>query len=409
MDIKAKPLLKRLGIAGATTFVVALAFFAGFYVNANAPAYSNIIQVGTNQNNVDMSAFWKAWQILQEEYVPTGVAATTTISDETKVYGAIKGLAESLGDPFTTFLTPDEAKTFTSDLSGSLQGIGAILGIEDDNLTVLSTIKDSPAEKAGILGGDTILKVGDTSTESITVDKAVQLIRGPKGTSVKLTLYREGKGQFIVTIIRDNITTPVVTTKQYPNGIFLITLSSFTENSPDLFRSALREFVNSGSKKLIIDLRNNTGGYLDAAVDMASWFLPTGKTIVTEDYGKSADPMVFRSKGYNLFSSDMKVTILVNEYTASASEILAGALRDNDKAVVVGEKTYGKGSVQELIPLTKDTLLKVTVARWLTPKGISLSQDGIVPDHVVELTADDVKTKKDPQLDKALEIARTLR
>ncbi|MFA6050496.1 MAG: S41 family peptidase [Candidatus Paceibacterota bacterium] len=400
-----KPLAKRLAMIAGATVIIAMAFFAGLYINSEKSAlYAKITDSGSTAEDVDMRPFWKAWEILQSEYVPTGTVATTTVSEQDKVYGAIAGLAASLGDPYTSFLTPEEAKTFTTDLSGSLQGIGAVLGLEEGVLTVVSVIKESPAERAGLQAGDSIVKVDEKLTKDLDVDQAVQLIRGPKGTSVTLLIHRESRTDFPMTIVRDNITTPVVTTKQYPNGVFLITLASFTQNSPDLFRSALRDFVNSGSTKLIIDLRNNTGGYLDAAVDMASWFLPTGEIIVTEDYGKSADPMIYRSKGYNLFNRDLKVTLLVNAYTASASEILAGALRDSGKAIIVGEKTYGKGSVQELIPITPDTLLKVTVARWFTPKGTSISINGIIPDHVVELTEEDIKAKRDPQLDKALQV-----
>jgi carboxyl-terminal processing protease len=400
-----KPLAKRLAMIAGATVIIAIAFFAGLYINSEKSSlYAKITDGGSNAEDVDMRAFWKAWEILQKDYVPTGTVATTTVSEQDKVYGAIAGLAASLGDPYTSFLTPEEAKSFTTDLSGSLQGIGAVLGLDEGVLTVVSIIKESPAERAGLQSGDAIIKVDEKLTKDLDIDQAVQIIRGPKGTSVTLLIKREGRADFPMTIVRDNITTPVVTTKQHPNGVFLITLASFTQNSPDLFRSALRDFVNSGSTKLILDLRNNTGGYLDASVDMASWFLPTGEIIVTEDYGKSADPMIYRSKGYDLFNKDLKVTILVNEYTASASEILAGALRDSGKAIIVGEKTYGKGSVQELIPITSDTLLKVTVARWFTPKGTSISVNGIVPDYEVKLTEEDIKAKRDPQLDKALQV-----
>ncbi len=405
-----KQIFKKLGMASLTAFVVAISFFAGLYVNAEKAAlYDKVtsISVGgaSTPQGVDLSPFWKAWTVINEEYVPTGIASTTVATNKDKVYGAIKGLASSLGDPFTVFLTPDEAKNFTTDLSGSLEGIGAVLSLQEGILTVSSTIKGSPAEKAGLLSGDVILKVGDTQTKGLDIDRAVQLIRGPKGTNVTLLIHRSGRPDYPVTMTRDTIKTPIVTTKQYPNSTFVITLASFTENSADLFRSALREFVNSGSKHLVLDLRNNTGGYLDAAVDMASWFLPAGQTIVTEDYGKNADPTVFQSKGYNLFNQNMKVVILVNENTASASEILSGALHDTGKAILVGKKTYGKGSVQELVPITSDTLLKVTVARWLTPKGTSISLNGITPDFTADLTLDDVKAGRDPQMERALDLA----
>ncbi len=405
-----KNIAQKLAILAASTFVVTLSFFVGVYVNAEkATLYTPGDSVLSGQaSSVDMRAFWKAWEVIKSEYVPTGAVSTTTVTDQAKVFGAIKGLAESLGDPYTTFLTPEEAKSLKSDLSGSLQGIGAILGLQDGVLTVVSTIKASPAEKTGLLAGDAIIKVNDKPTEGLGIDKAVQQIRGPKGTSVNLLIKRDGR-EFVMTIVRDNITTPIVTTKQYPNGVYLISVASFTETAPELFRTALRDFVNSGSTKLVIDMRNNTGGYLDAAIDMASWFLPSGQIVVTEDYGKSADPLVYRSKGYNLFNTALKVVILVNENTASAAEIFAGALKDNNKAVLVGKTTYGKGSVQELVPITSDTILKVTVARWLTPTGASISLGGIKPDYEVELKPEDIKAKRDPQLDRALEISGTLR
>lgn len=402
-------ILKKLGVVSGVTFVIAISFFAGLYVDATRLSVTtNVAGVSisdASHKDVDMTAFWKAWDILNTKYMGSG----TTTTNKQKVDGAIKGLADSLNDPYTTFFNAEENKNFQTDLSGTLEGIGAILNDKDGILSVVSVIKNSPAEKAGILPLDKITKIDDTSTMGIDIDKAVHLIRGKKGTSVKLEVVRNGGIQALhFTITRDTINTPVIETKKYPNGVFGIRINSFTSNSPDLFRDALREFVNSGDTQLMIDLRDNTGGYLDASVDMVSWFVPTGQTVVTEDFGKNNGTNIYRSKGYNLFNPNMKVVILVNENTASASEIFAGALRDYGKAVLVGTKTFGKGVVQELVPITDDTMLKVTIARWLTPKGTSLSHDGLNPDYEVHFTNEDVKNKVDVQLNKGLSVAGQL-
>ncbi len=202
---------------------------------------------------------------------------------------------------------------------------------------------------------------------------------------------------------RDVITVPTLSTKKLDNGIFMIQLYSFTGDSPNLFRNALREFMLSKSDKLILDLRGNPGGYLNAAVDMASWFLPQGKVIVREDYGGGQKEDTSKSKGYDIFTGKLKFVILIDGGSASASEILAGALHEYGKATLIGEKSFGKGSVQEVIQVTPDTSLKVTVARWLTPNGVSISDNGIMPDIVVPVSEDDIKNKKDPQLDRAIE------
>ena len=188
------------------------------------------------------------------------------------------------------------------------------------------------------------------------------------------------------------------------NDVFIIRLYNFSANSPSLFRESLREFAVSGKDKLILDLRGNPGGYLEAAVDMASWFLPAGKVIVREDFGKKAEPVVYRSKGYDVFNESLKMVILVNAGTASASEILAGALSEHGKAKLVGEKTFGKGSVQELVKVTSDSSLKITVARWLTPNGVSISKNGLKPDIEVPITKEDLENKRDVQIDKAIQL-----
>ncbi len=381
------------------------AFFLGMSVGVSAhPAIQDVTTLSGKETGqlatVDFSPFWKAWSLINEKYVATH--STSTASDQERVYGAIKGMVDALGDPYTTFFPPADSEIFQSEISGNFEGVGMEVGEKDGVLVVIAALKNTPAERAGIQPGDKILKISDTSTANLNVDEAVKVIRGKKGTPVTFTILRDPvKDPFTVSVIRDVINIPTIDTKLRPDGVFVIQLYNFSATSPDLFRSALRQFVNSHSDKLILDLRGNPGGYLEAAVDMASWFLPTGSVVVTEDYGKGKDQQISRSRGYNIFNKDLKMVVLINGGSASASEILAGALSEHGVAKLVGQQSFGKGSVQELINLTPDTALKVTVARWLTPNGKSISNGGLTPDVEVKMTAEDVTTGKDPQMEAA--------
>lgn len=278
------------------------------------------------------------------------------------------------------------------------------IGIRDRTITVIAPLKGTPAFNAGIKSGDKVIKIDGAPTNDMSVEKAVSLIRGPKGTTVALGIYREGEKEPLeFKVVRDVITIPTIDTEKRKDGIFVIRLYSFSAGSPQLFRNALQEFINSGSDKLILDLRNNPGGYLEAAVDMASWFLPQGKAIVSEENKKSGDSQIFRSKGYNIFTDKLKMVVLINGGSASASEILAGALSEHKIARLVGEKTFGKGSVQELVKITPETSLKVTVARWLTPNGVSISEGGLKPDVEVKIKKEDAEKGRDTQMEKAVD------
>ncbi len=353
----------------------------------------------------DFSLFWKAWALLDEKHV-----STNKVSDQGKLYGAIKGLAESYGDPYTVFFPPQESKMFQSEISGAFEGVGMEVGMKDNILTVIAPLKGSPSERAGMKTGDKILQINGTSTQNVGVDEAVNYIRGKKGTVVTFLVLREGVQQpFEVKVTRDTIDIPTIDT-EVKNGVYIIRLYSFSANSATLFRNALRGFLMSGTNKLVLDLRGNPGGYLEAAVDMASWFLPAGKVVVSEDFNGKAEPFFYKSKGYNvsIFNKNLKMVILVDKGSASASEILSGALSEYGIAKLVGTQTFGKGSVQELVPLNQETSLKITVAKWLTPKGKSISDGGLKPD--VEVTAsspEDFLKGKDAQLEKALEIVNT--
>ncbi|MHB1316523.1 MAG: S41 family peptidase [Minisyncoccota bacterium] len=347
--------------------------------------------------NVDFDTFWKAWNIINEKYVPT--TSTSTPTDQEKVWGAIQGLAASTGDPYTVFFPPVEAKSFGEQISGSFEGVGMEVDVKDGILTVIAPLKDTPAYKAGIKAGDKIAAIDKKTTQGLGTAEAIKRIKGPKGTTVEFLIVREGSTEPItISVMRDVIVVPAIKT-EIIGDVFVIHMYSFSAQSADEFRKALRGFVESGKGKLILDLRGNPGGYLEAAVDMASWFLPSGKLIVSEESKNLKFSQEYRSRGYNIFSDKLKFVILIDGGSASASEILAGALSEQGKATLVGKKTYGKGSVQELVAITPETSLKVTIAKWLTPNGHSISKAGIDPQVEVDFDVEKFKaTGEDTQL-----------
>ncbi len=395
---------KKVIIFFSALAVIFAAFALGAYFGyQSGPEVEKVVSVlGKTPNiapgpEVDFSPFWKAWRTIEEKYV-----SSDGFNRQSMVWGSIEGLAASLGDPYTVFLPPVENKSFGDEIRGDFEGVGMEIGMRKGILTVIAPLKNTPAYKAGIKSGDKVIKIGGESTAELTLNEAVLKIRGPKGTAVQLTILRNGEeATREIEVRRDTIQIPLIETEKRSDGIFIIKLYSFSERSPDAFRDALREMLESGSDKLVLDLRNNPGGYLEASVDIASWFLPAGKTVVIENFGKAGEK-IHRSRGYDILKGK-PVIVLVNAGSASASEILAGALRDNEVAKIAGTKTYGKGSVQELIPITPETSLKVTIARWLTPKGDSISENGLEPDFPVE-AAKDENESVDPQLDKAIEI-----
>ena len=406
-----KNLLKYLPTVGV--FVsIAIIFAVGYFVGnrslaevsqAASPQLANTVSSTTDKT--DFAPFWKAWNILDTNFV--AASSTDKNTDQKKVWGAIEGLAASYGDPYTTFFPPDDLKTFEDDIQGNFEGVGIEIDVKDGILTVVSPLKGTPADKAGMRAKDQIIKIDTKVTLGMSAQEATKLIRGPKGKEVIFNVIREGK-EMKITVVRDVIDVPIVITTKRPDGIFVILITSFAANSADKFRDALKEFVNSGSNKLILDVRGNPGGYLEASVDIASWFLPASAVVVSEDFGSKNKPAeVFKSKGYNIFTNNLKMIMLVDGGSASASEILAGALKEHKIATLVGEKTFGKGSVQELIPLTDNSSIKVTIAHWLTPNGVSLSKNGVDPDVVVKMTDADRLEKKDPQLDKAVQMMLT--
>ncbi len=389
----------------ATTIVV-ISFAIGFFFGGQTQKVAKIDAVENTPQDINLAPMWKAWSLLEENFVP----ATTTkqITKEDNVWGMIKGLTASYNDPYTVFFPPAESKMFEEDVKGTFGGIGVEIGIRDGILTVISPLKGSPGDKAGLVPKDLIVEIDGESTRDMSIDDAVNKIRGDIGTEVILKIARKGENDFLtVPITRGKIEIPTTDAELRDDGIYVISLYNFGGTAMREMRSAMRDFIKSDSDKLIIDLRGNPGGYLEAAVDIASWFLPLGETVVTEDYGPNKEKNVHHSKGYDVVDDNVKIAILVNGGSASAAEILAGALREQIGAVLIGTKTFGKGSVQELIDVTDNTSIKITIARWLTPNGISISGNGLTPDLEIKITPDDIKNDKDPQLDSAVKYLLT--
>jgi len=357
---------------------------------------------------VDFSVLFKAWHLLDSYYVPATPTSTTPVQD--RVYGSVMGLAASYNDPYTTFLPPTENKIFTEDIQGEFGGVGIEIGIRDDILVVVSPLKGSPAEKAGIQAGDKIIAVDGEPTQGWSIEDAVLRIRGEIGTPVVLTIFREGeKAPRDIEVVRAKIAIPTLDYTLRDDGVFVISLYNFGGTSVELFREAMRAFVESPARALILDLRGNPGGFMEAAVEMASYFLPVGDIVVSEYRGEGKPLVHHRSRGYNILQrakGGAKIFVLINRGSASASEILAGALQDHKKAVIIGETSFGKGSVQELFPVDPHTNLKITIAHWLTPSGKTISNKGITPDIVVEISPEDIAQGRDRVLERTLEEAR---
>ncbi|NCQ06244.1 MAG: S41 family peptidase [Candidatus Moranbacteria bacterium] len=369
--------------------------------SALSPKDALIINKEDNDRTIDFSLFWQAWNLLQEKYVDRG-----NLDAHTLFYGAIKGMLAATGDPYTTFFDPKENQAFQEDISGTFEGIGAEMGMKDNILTIIAPLEGMPAEKAGLMSGDKIIKIEDESTTNLSLEEAVKKIRGPKGTEVKLTIFRVGEDDYLtITVKRDQILVKSVRFEMKDNAIAYIRVNRFGDDTEKEFNMAVKQALSANAKKLIIDVRNNPGGFLETAVSMSSTMLPFGKVVVMEENAKG-DRKELKTQGRD-FLSHLPTVVLINEGSASASEILAGALKDNrDDVTLIGEKSFGKGSVQELIPLSKTTAMKVTVARWLTPAGHQINTVGITPDIEVEITREDIESKRDPQLDKALEILK---
>jgi carboxyl-terminal processing protease len=353
-----------------------------------------------NNDEVNFALFWDVWESLEYRYYKQ------PLSDQELFYGAVKGMVSAVGDPYTVFFDPTEAQSFYESLEGKFEGIGAEIGIKDATLTIIAPLAGSPAERAGLLAGDKVLAIDGTGSENFTLDQAVQKIRGPKGTKVELTIvHKEGENDspIKVEITRDEIVLNTVEWRMEGTAkdIAYIGLFSFNEDTVKAFDKAVGQVLKKQPRAIILDLRSNPGGLLTGAIDIASFWIDDGPIVKERKSGKEGT--VYNASMPSLLKS-YKTVVLVDEGSASASEIVAGALQDYNKAVIVGEKTYGKGSVQDYSILGDSSALKITIAEWLTPKDRSINNEGITPDVEVKRTLEDYNSNRDPQLEKAIEL-----
>ncbi len=388
-------LLSMLIVAGLSFVSGNLAGKTGFDITESVGSPAGITNIKEGKpEDVDFSIFWEAWNKLNKNYF-------NSFDTQEMVYGAIKGLYSSVGDPYTEFFEPEENKRFKDDISGEFQGIGIEISSINGLATVVSPLPDSPAEKAGLKAKDIIMEVDGISTLDLSFDEIINKIRGEEGSSVSIKVSRDNEdGLKEFNIIRENIVVPSVTNEileQSNKKISYIKVRQFGDDTESLFNQALNDSKNQKAEGIILDFRNNPGGYLDTSVDMASNFLDGG--VVVTEVDKSGHKKDFKTSKSALFK-DIKLVVLINEGSASASEIVAGALKDRNRAQLIGSKTFGKGSVQVLENLSDDSAAKITIAKWLTPKGEHIDKKGIEPDISIE---DDSATEVDEILQAGLD------
>lgn len=394
-------------------FIVTLVVFSGGYFVGvkgyriqveNSKTIKVVREVPADKSNVDFSLFWKVWDTLSTRYFDK-----SKINQKSMVYGAITGMVSAVGDPYTVFLPPNDNKVVNEDLSGSFEGIGIEIGFRGNQLTVISPLPGAPAEKAGIKAGDFIVGIKDEAkkvdrgTVGISLPDAVKIIRGSAGSKVTLLLTRDGKDTpIVVTVERAKLDVPSVTLDYVGTGknVAHLRIIKFGGTTLAEWDKMVNEIVaNKNTKGIVLDLRNNPGGYLETSVDIAGEFLKTGSVgVIEEDSNKVQKPSLTQRAGR---LTQIPLVVLVNGGSASASEILAGALKDNKRAKVVGEKTFGKGSIQEPIDFDGGSGIHITIARWLTPARIWVDEKGLTPD--VEIKFDE-NSKVDNQLEEAIKL-----
>lgn len=389
--------------------VAAIFFILGFTLGQKqievkrrglVPKISVVNKDVPSTQTIDFSLFWDVFETLPQKYIDK-----TAVDGQKLLYGAISGMVRSLGDPYTAFLDPKQNEAVRDELSGTYEGIGIQIGFsKDKRLVVIAPISQTPADNAQIEAGDLILKIDNRDTFDLTLPEAVDLIRGPAGTKVKLQLLREGDDkskEFEIERAKINIKSVEVSYKDTDKGqVAIVKVSRFGEKTDSEWDTAVAEITQRSIKGIIVDMRNNPGGLLDSSIHVASEFVKG--TIVKEQF--SDGKVATRSSDHDGKFLKIPLSVIVNSGSASASEIFAGAIKDSRRGKIVGEKTFGKGTVQEPVELSGGSALHVTVAKWLTPNGKSIDGDGISPDVNVETTSTDREQKKDPQLEKALEL-----
>jgi len=392
-----KPLLATLIVV-----LIVAAGINGYFIGTRNPR--TIIVKGIDNieggkiKNADFGTVWQTLDLLKKHHLKAD-----KIDNQELVYGAAAGIAASLKDPYTVFLKPEDSKRFTDDIRGKFGGIGAEIGIRGEFISIIAPLEGSPAEKAGIMAGDKILAVNASTTINMTLNDAVKKIRGPRGSKVTLTILRNGDEKTRdITITRGIIKIPTIKWEMKEGKIAHVQFFNFNEIAPKVFPKAFNEALRAGAKGFILDLRNNPGGFLEVAVSLTGVFVENGKTVVIEEFS-SGKRNTFTANGQAALK-DFPLVILINKGSASASEIMAGAIRDNNGTTIIGENSFGKGTVQELKKLSDGSTLKITIARWLSPNGSVIEKNGIKPDVEVKITEEDAENKKDTQLEKALEI-----
>lgn len=410
--------------------VAAVCFVGGLYVGragttkaatkeiqTTVEGVGSLAPAGTVENKIlNFSQFWELWKLLKLRYYDDA-------SEKDMFYGAMRGMTEALGDPYTTFFEPKVAKEFSDSLKGEFEGIGAEIGVRNGQLQIIAPLPGTPAEKAGLLAGDYILAIDGKSTEGMVTEQAVTLIRGPKGTSVTLKIGRpakvsassdakqqakeDTKAEPLVKdykIIRDKIIVKSVVLTWPKENVAMIAVANFNLDTATEFRAAVDKVLEKDVQGLILDLRNDPGGYLDRSTYVAGEWI--GDKIVVSERRKGKVIDEFRGTGEGRLKG-IPTVVLVNQGSASAAEIVAGALQDYGVAKIIGMKTFGKGSVQDYSEFSDGSAIKITIAEWLTPKGRNINKSGIQPDIQVDRTGQDIEANRDPQLDKALEYLST--
>ena len=412
--MKAKLNLRYTRLIIFSCLAVILAGVAGFWLGTHnfkiefgrKPSLKIERKVPVDKQNIDFSLFWEVWDRLEKNYIDK-----KALDQNQMILGAIQGMVASLGDPYTVFLKPSDNKEVKEDLNGSFDGVGIQLGYKENQLAVIAPLVDTPAYRAGVKAGDLILKINDESTTEISIDEAMKKIRGPKGTKVKLTLMHSGeKEPYEVELVRDTIIVHSVEV-EFPKiencqsksencVVAHLKLLKFGDRTADEWNEAVSKIINyqPSVSGIILDLRNNPGGYLNGSIFIASEFLASGVVVQQEQADGTKETFSVNRQGRLL---KQPLVVLINEGSASASEIVAGALKDHQRAIIVGTKSFGKGTVQEAEDLPGGAGLHITTARWLLPNGESIDKKGITPDNEIK---DDPKTEKDEQLEKAIEI-----
>lgn len=407
---------KTIKLSWSLFILILIVFLAGGWLLGNRYQWRNggIVNVAADQpgelknisrqlpdyikDDADFQLFWDTWNLLKEHYYQKD------ISDNQLFYGAVSGLVASLGDPYSVFMTPEDSRDFANEIEGSFEGIGAEIAVKNRQVTVVAPLPDTPALAAGLKAGDVIVNINDKSTENMSVNEAVSLIRGKRGTTVKLTIFRKGDTDFReIKITRDRILVKSVTW-EFQDNVAILKIRQFNDDTDKLINDFVFELAKQKNiQGVVVDLRNNPGGYLQTAVNVAGEW-KKGKVVVSEKL-RNGEEMTHQSDKEARLAG-YKTVLLVNEGSASASEIVAGALKDWQVATLVGKQTFGKGSVQDLTELRGGATVKLTVAKWFTPNGLSIDEAGIAPDVEVDLTEDDYNNDRDPQLAKAIELLK---